>query len=246
MCFKPLCKDRMSLDKYIHLIKDVIMPLTQKTAQLLAQKTHELETIQWTDGEANTDTEFSMLACKMCQEAWTLISPQYPSYFHLTLEAKHPDINLCFLEMGSPVKRGKIELKSTKTKSGIMPGSTIGKLDMNQPVIFCLRNDTNKVFEFRYGQYYNCIGENEYDMFQDRTPRPAVNFQKMTPIDTPLTYHEKEKGVWIPHYAKCALRRIQDAKCKSWQDDLTKNILHEYISQTSVEDFVRAKEGQEH
>lgn len=224
-----------------NLMKEIIMPLTQKTAQLLSQKMQDLVKIKWTDGESNTDTEYSKLACQTCEEAWEQTRSSYPQYQHLTLKAIHPDINLAFLENDTIVAKGKIELKSTKSKNGIMPGSTIGKLDMNEPVIFCLRNDMNTIFDFRYAQYYNCIGESLYDIFQDRTPRPAINFQKMTPPDIQLTYVEKEKGVWIPHYAECALRRIQDPKYKSWQDDLTREILNAYISQTSVEDFVEAK-----
>jgi hypothetical protein len=225
-----------------NLIKDVIMPLAQKTAQLLSTKTMQLSQIQWTDGEANTDSGFSDLACETCKEAWSQLRPNYPQYTNVLLDAIRPDINLTFSENSRILAKGKIELKSTKTKSGLMPGSTIGKLDMNEAVIFCLRNEANSAFEFRYGQYYNCIGESLYDMFQDRTPRPALNFQKMTSPDVPLFYIEKEKSAWIPHYAECAMRRIQDPKYKSWQDDLTKEILKIYIGQTSVEDFLKSKE----
>jgi hypothetical protein len=241
--YKTLLNPKMQLPT-TNLIKDVIMPLAQKTTQLLSQKTQILMQIKWTEGEANTDTEYSKLACETCEEAWIQIQPSYPQYQQVTLKATHPDINLTFLENTAIVAKAKIELKSTKSKNGFMPGSTIGKLDMNEPVIFCLRNDTNTIFNFRYAQYYNCIGESSYDMFQDRTPRPAINFHKMATPDTPLPYVEKEKGVWIPHYAECALRRIQEPKYKSWQDDLVKEILKEYIKNTSVNDFVEAKAKQ--
>ena len=159
------------------MIAEIIMPLTKRTAQILSTKLDQLKTIKWSDGESNTDTGFSELACKCCQEAWENIQSNYPLYSNLTLEAKPPDINIQFYLLQMVVAKGKIELKSGKGKG--IPGSTIGKLDINEPVIACIRNELGLPYEFRYAQYYNCIGETAHDMFQDRTPRPFVNFQKI-------------------------------------------------------------------
>lgn len=222
-------------------LKDVYMPLTQRTAQILQKKQIELAKIKWTDGESNTDSEFSRLACDSCEEAWNDIKEGYPDFKDLPLEFQIPDINIILSKDGKPLAVGKIELKSSKG-NGIIPGSTIGKLDINQPVIFCLRDESAGTFEFRYSQYHNCIGESNTDTFQDRKPRPHVNFQKMTDINSNHVYIYKEKGNWVEHYAKCALLRTKEHKrYKSWQDTLTARIIELFIKETSIEDFAKRK-----
>ena len=230
------------------------MPLTQRTAQILQTKQKELDKIKWTDYEANIDSDFSKLGCECCKEAYNDIKKKYIEYVDINIEAQFPDINISFYKDSNIILTGKIELKSGKGK-GLIPGSTIGTLNINEPVIFCLRNESKKTFEIRYDQYYNCIGESQTDMFQDRTPRPHVNFQKMKNIDIPISYIHKEKNDWINHYAECALYRINNNKNdktsktgksnKSWQDDLIKKIkilcINDFIKETSLEEFTKLK-----
>ena len=104
-----------------------------------------------------------------------------------------------------------------------MPGSTIGKLDVNQPLIFCNR----KTYEVRCGQYHTAMGGTDIDLFQDRTPRPSLNFTKLS--THPLEYTVKEKDAWISHYGKCAVNRLNRSVQPSWQDTLTKSILYEAL-----------------
>jgi hypothetical protein len=84
------------------------------------------------------------------------------------------------------------------------------------------------------------MNESDIDTFQDRSPRPFVNFNKMTEIDTPLEYSHKDKGDWITHYAKCALFRIKESY-QTWQDNLVNAILNQFVKETSIEDFIKLK-----
>jgi len=220
------------------------MPLTQCTTQILSTKQKELQGLKWTDGEANTESGFSKLGCESAEEAWNHIKVRFPEYKDITLTFTSPDINIKISIHSNDIIYAKIELKSGKGK--IIPGSTIGKLDINQPTIYCLRKEApEQTFEFRYSQYHRCIGEKNTDMFQDRTPRPFVNYDKMTCVDTLLPYIEKEKGHWIEHYANCAVFRTEGGIESSWQDTLTKIIMKkaidEYIKKTSVEEFAKLK-----
>jgi hypothetical protein len=85
------------------------------------------------------------------------------------------------------------------------------------------------------------MGETKYDLFQDRTPRPAVNFNKMVDGSTTVPYVKKEKGDWGIHYAECALERLVSAPKHSWQDDLVKTLLDLYVQRTTVEEFMERK-----
>jgi hypothetical protein len=132
----------------------------------------------------------------------------------------------------------KIELRSSKNTR--MLGSTINKLDINQPLIYCLRpKDNSGYYELRCSQYHNSMGKSDLDLFQDRTPRPYINFNKMKKTNEILTFEYKDKKCWVEHYAYCALNRIKK-KCKSsWQDDmisvLKKNIINDYLKNTNIE-----------
>jgi len=232
------------------LWEKICMPLTQHTAKILLAKQKELEKIRWTDSEANIDSEFSKLACECCKEAYVEIKKKYIEFTDINIQVKIQDINITFLKDENFITKGKIELKSGKGK-GIIPGSTIGTLDINEPVIFCLRNETKKTFDIRYDQYHNCIGESKTDMFQDRTPRPKVNFQNMKKIDEQCNYIQKDKNDWINHYADCAVNRINnkaEKSNKSWQDDLVKKIkslcIKDFINETSIEEFTKLKDLQ--
>jgi len=215
------------------------MPLTQATAQLLFTKQAELAQIKWTDGEANTDSGYSKLTCMCCSEVWASMKELYPECNDYSITCESPDVSIKFWKDSKVIFVAKIELKSGKAK-GIIPGSTILKLDINQPVIFCLRNESERTFKIRYGQYSNCINESDIDTFQDRSPRPFVNFNKMTEIDTPLEYSHKDKSDWITHYAKCALFRIKECY-QTWQDRLVNAILNQFIKETSIEEFIKLK-----
>lgn len=132
-----------------------------------------------------------------------------------------------------------------------MPGSTINKLDINMPIIYCLRPKNNKdKYKIRYSIYHKTIGESNLDLFQDRTPRPYINFNNMIDINTKYSFENifetKEKNSWIDHYAKCAINRINDSNCKySWQDDLVlkiKNlIIEEYLTKNTIEEIKKDK-----
>ena len=222
------------------LWKTVSMRLTQRTAKILNTRQEDLRAIAWANGEANLDSELSHLACRVCVEAWDDIKVEFPEYQDLSLKATDPDVTLEFLRGLVSVFKAKIELKSGKGMS--IPGSTIGKLDVNIPVI-CVRRDADGLFVVGYQQYHALIGETDHDLFQDRTPRPHVNFTKMADPNITLQYIEKEKGDWINHFAECAVNRIHSPmyKDQSWQDDLTRKIIDEFIKRTSVDYFVARK-----
>jgi hypothetical protein len=221
------------------------MPLTQITAQLLAKSQEALGTVKWKDGEANTDSGFSKIACRCCEEAWSSVKELFPDLAHLSLTADSPDVTITLWNGQEKFAEGKIELKSGKANA--IPGSTILSLDINQPVIFCRRDEAKKTFAIRYHQYHACIGESEYDRFQDRSPRPVVNFLKMVDVDSTVTYTEKEKNDWIPHYAACALNRLAPLPHHivqhTWQEDLVNAVIKEFVKRTSVEEFSRRKSG---
>ena len=55
------------------------------------------------------------------------------------------------------------------------------KLDINQTLIYCLR-PTNKSepYKLKCSQYHSAMVDNtNIDLFQDRTPRPIINFDNM-------------------------------------------------------------------
>ena len=142
--------------------------------------------------------------------------------------------------------KDKIELKSSKSKK--MPGSTIKKMDINQTLIYCLRPSiASEPYIVRCSQYYNAMGESDTDLFQDRTPRPFINFEKMNEKNNIAPFVIKDKHDWIDHYAKCALKRIEEpTMCqKSWQDDMIKiikkQILDDYVRNTTEEQFQKYK-----
>ncbi len=220
---------------------NVVYELCIETTKLLNKNQDKLKKIKWTDGEANIDTEYSELACNCCSIAWNIIKLKYPEYKEINITCKIPDINITFVYPNRRTDKYKIELKSSKSKQ--MPGSTIKKLDINQPLIYCLRPSNNsKLYKVRCSQYHNAIGESNTDLFQDRTPRPHINFEKMNTCDN-VPFEEKNKNCWIVHYANCALNRInENSLCKnSWQDDMIKiikkKILEEYIRNTTIEQF---------
>ena len=207
------------------------MQLAMRVTALLNGKQTELHAITWTDGEANIDTGFSALAGKCYLEAWDTMRQGNPDYAHTRLEVSGPDVNIKFIT-GETTVSEKTELKSSRNDT--MPGSTIDKLNINQATIYCRRPTAPSTrYECRYSQYHTAMGGGSYERFQDRTPRPLINFHKMHNSSTVVDYVHKEKGAWIPHYAECALNRLQHYN--SWQESLTQHIIDEYLRRSQPE-----------
>lgn len=226
----------------VKVSKRNIYELGIETSKILNNKQYELQNITWTNGESNLDTEYSELACTCCEEAWDVIKKRYPIYHNVCIICEKPDINITFKYSDGRISKDKIELKSSKSKR--LPGSTIKKLDINKTLIYCLRpSDKTKLYKIRCSQYYNAMGQSNIETFQDRTPRPFINFDKMNDIDYTLPFNIREKNDWIEHYANCALKRIEgNTHCqKSWQDDmikiLKKKIIEDYVRNTTEQEF---------
>jgi len=223
------------MDK-VKLKTELTYKLALETTKLVESKQSELKNIKWFDGEANIDTEFSQLVCRCCELTWNKMKTN-TEYEQVNIICNIPDVNIVFTLPNGEKVLSKIELKSSKKK--IMPGSTIKKLEINQPLIYCLRPSTDlELYKLKCSQYHSAMGESEYDLFQDRTPRPNINFDKMDNN----TYVSKDKDDWITHYSVSALNRIKNPeKYKSWQDTLTKDmkekIINDYVKNTSQEEF---------
>lgn len=222
----------MDLNK---LLSEVVFDLAKLTTDILNHNHELLRKIKWTDGESNTDTEFSQLACECCEEAWNSIKDQRDELSDIKLSVSIPDINCEFTANEKKIMK-HIELKSSKRK--LMCGSTIGKLDINQPMIYCLRPKTpDGKYNIKCSQYFTAMNLKPCDLFVDRTPRPYISFDKMS-IDEPYVYRKNLH--WIEHYSQSALRRIESrtAKNPSWQDDLVKSIqkavIDDYISKANL------------
>ena len=218
-------------------MNEILLTLAAFTTDELNRNQEQLQHCKWTDGESNPDTGFSELACSSAQTVWSLVQQKY-SLDTIDMKATIPDMNLEFSEHGVLITKSKIELKSSK--SNVMPGSTIGKLDINQPLIYCRRPKQGDVYECRYGQYHTAMGESDVDLFQDRTPRPQINFTKLS---TQTEYTTKKKEDWISHYGKCAVNRLSQPVSHSWQDTLTRSILWEALqSIETLEDLQRLRD----
>lgn len=222
---------------------DIVYELGIETAKLLRTKQGELSKIKWQDGEANTDTEYSKLACQCCQYAWEhVLKGKYPEYKDIAITCKIPDINIIFVYPDGSEIYFKIELKSTK--SDTLPGGTILNLDVNQTLILVQRpSKSSNIYQIKCGQYHTAIKQTDYDTFQDRSPRPKVTFSQMSDLDDFDSYEVKDNmntDTWSEHYAKCAINRVTSNK-KSWQEDMVKKIMDkavaDYIKNTTVEQF---------
>jgi len=223
----------------------IVYKLAVSTANNIYQQQERLRKINWTCGEANLDKEFSQLACECCVQSWNILTQNTP-YQNIKINCVIPDINITFILPDNSTVFKKIELKSS-TKSKI-PGSTIKNLDINQPLIYCLRPiNKNDIYQIKCSQYHHAMGINNTEMFQDRTPRPRINFDKMEPLDNFPQYQKKKKKAWVKHYANCALNRINKPEnCNhSWQDDMIKEIknktIKEFIKNTSLTQFQNMK-----
>jgi hypothetical protein len=226
----------------LEIPKSIIYELGIETTKKINERQDTLESITWNNGEANLDTEYSKLACDCCIMSWNEMKIKYPEYGEIEITCEIPDINITFKYPGGIKSKDKIELKSSKSKK--MPGSTIKHLDINQTLIYCLRPlIPSEPYIVRCSQYYNAMGESDTDLFQDRTPRPFINFEKMSEAYNIVPFVTKDKNDWIDHYAKCALRRIEETTIcqKSWQDDMIKimkkKIIDDYVRNTSEQQF---------
>ena len=246
----------------IYVTNHIIYELGIETTKLLSTKQTELHNIRWNDGESNIDTEYSQLACNCCEKSWIYIQNKYSEYENVHIKCNIPDINITFIYPDNTTTSHKIELKSSKNTK--MPGSTIKKLDINQILIYCLRpnppkyksktnNNTNNktnnsIYQFKCSQYFSAMGDNNnLELFQDRTPRPIINFDRMHTINNIKPYDIKNKNDWIDHYAHCSLKRIEKTStCKySWQDDMIQKIknliINDYIRNTTTKEFNKQK-----
>jgi hypothetical protein len=89
------------------------------------------------------------------------------------------------------------------------------------------------------------MGESKLELFQDRTPRPQINFTKLFPsTQMEIIYIEKKKEAWIQHYAECAVNRLNHNVSYSWQDTLTKGIIFEAIKNIeTMEDLIKLRDS---
>ena len=227
---------------YPQITKSIVYELGIETTKQLNEKQDKLKSIKWNDGESNLDTEYSELACEFCMSAWDEIKRKQQEYREIDIRCEIPDINITFKYPNGKKNKQKIELKSSKSKK--MPGSTIRKLDINQTLIYCLRPSVaSEPYIVRCSQYHTAMGESDFDLFQDRTPRPIINFEKMSDADNIAPFIVKDKDDWPEHYIKCALKRVAEPeKCKgSWQDvmikRLKKRIIDDFVRDTSIEEF---------
>jgi hypothetical protein len=218
----------------MNISSEHVFELALKTAAILKTNQSKLKRIEWTRGEANLDDGFSALACACCVEAWEYFQTIYPQ---VTLTCVAPDIQLVFTDQTTNATvHKKIELKSSKSSQ--LPGSTISALDINQPLIYCLRpQGKRKDYDVRCSLYHMAMQTGAHDLFQDRTPRPMLNFNSMTE-----QYIEQESQNWIDHYAQCAVRRINSSTVKpSWQDTLTTSIIEEYLKTHTLSEIESRK-----
>lgn len=240
---KKILINKNKLSNTIKVPNKIVYELCIETCRILQDQQDILKKINWTNGEANIDTEYSELVCECCRAGWLVIKQKYKEYNKTNIICKIPDINITFIypcDNKENSDNKKIELKSSKNEK--IPGSTIKNLNINQPLIYCLRpSNISDKYKIRYSQYYQAMGLSSIDLFQDRTPRPSVNFQKMNDIDNILPFENKNKDCWLDHYAKCAINRINSSiSCKtSWQDEMVKimkkYIIDDYLKNTSIE-----------
>ncbi len=243
---KKIIKMSETKPNYPQITDYTVYKLCIKTTKKINKRQDKLKSIKWKNGESNLDTEYSKLACECCELAWDEMKIKYPKYSEIEIICKIPDINITFIYPNGKETKHKIELKSSKRKK--IHGSTIKDLDINQMLIYCLRPSiASDPYIVRCSQYHNAMSKSDIDLFQDRTPRPLINFEKMNDVDNIVPLITKDKYNWKEHYAKCSLKRIEEhTMCqKSWQDDMIKIVKQEsikaffddYLRNTSEEQF---------
>jgi hypothetical protein len=88
-----------------------LLEIAAETTNKLTEKQEQLKQCKWTDGESNTDTDFSELACKCAEEAWLCVKQNYPLLSVITMAASIPDIICTFSKNGKTIKVPKKTLK---------------------------------------------------------------------------------------------------------------------------------------
>ena len=218
-------------DKYIE--EEILPELTFSTSRLLSSAQEELKLLKWSELESNTDSGFSNLAKKYCLKAFENFKIKYK----IKLSISVPDLILDFFIEGKSYSK-KIELKSTKSTSGRLRGSMIKSLDPNVWTIICKRN-ANK-FDIRCGRYYLGMEFSTHEKFQDRSPRPSINFNRFQKIDEePITALTNKSNAFWKSYALSALTRVLDPQQHSWQDDLVKEIIKIVLNNPSKFDKLK-------
>lgn len=227
---------------YPQITNSIVYKLGIETTKKINERQDKLKNITWNDGESNLDTEYSELSCECCILAWDEMKIKYPEYSEIEITCKIPDINITFTDPSGIKTEQKIELKSSKRKK--LPGSTIKNLDINQTLIYCLRpSKVSNPYIVRCSQYNNAMAKSDTDLFQDRTPRPFINFEKMSDADNIVPYTHKDKDDWLDHIVDCGFNRIEEStSCKkSWQDEFMKKVkkraINDYITDTSEQQF---------
>ena len=210
-------------------IEEKILPyLTKEICILLNENKDELKKITWSDNESNIDSGFSSVVKKYCEIAYKKLD------FPYELRVDTPDILLSFKKNNFEINK-KIELKSTKSKNGTLPGSMIMKLDPNIWTIICKRDPNLNTFEIRYGRYFNGMHFSSHEKFQDRSPRPSINFNKFQKFyEEPNTTRTKSITNFWENYAESALERVLNPLNHSWQDDLVKAIIRKVIKNPDI------------
>lgn len=202
------------------------LEVSKRTAREVRNKRQtELSKVQWTLGESNPDSEYSQLCCVSCETVFEKMKLDDARLHNISIKCHGPDLHITYYENGIEVHSGKIELKTSKALT--LVGSTSRSLDVNMPVIYTLRpNRRRPYFEVKASQYHQIIKPTtQFDLFQDRSPRPKICFQQM---DESASYIEKKMDDIIPkkHYAQCAVNRVKQGSGRtSWQDTLVKNII---------------------
>jgi len=228
-------------DMGTHITNQFMMILAIETAKLLeteeAQK--ELKKIVWQINEANTDKGFSDVASLYCEQAWLVLRDQHLQLRDITMTAVGPDINCTFTIDDEIISKKKIELKSSKSREIL--GSTSSKLNVNQPVIWCLRYvDTRIPCEIRCGQYHTAMSKSDFLRFQDRTPRVPIEFDQLPLLSSydssQIPYSEESNTGWIKKFALSALNRLESPSYKSWQEKLIRDILLETLDHVTTEE----------
>ena len=211
-----------NLDITENYIDNTILPrLCWETCKKLDSANDELLNISWHSGESNTDIPFSNLAKKYCLISFSEINKDQK----LKIEIGVPDLNIKFKHNNKTYEK-KIELKSSKNTNSI-PGSMIRSLDPNIWTIFCFRDEINKKFEVRYGRYFKGLQPSKFEKFQDRSPRPSLNFKNFQKSSEKPDIEEIDDftdNFW-KHYANCAINRVLEPQSHSWQDDMVKEII---------------------
>ena len=211
------------MDLEQELEKNILPNLTRETCKIIHSNQNLLKKISWSEGENNKDMPFSNLAKKCCIEAFRKIN----TINDLKLNIDIPDLKLSF-QLDNFIVQKKIELKSTlKT---IIPGSARSKFDPNIWTIFCQRE--KNIFNLRYGRYFLGMKISDHETFQDRSPRPKLNFdyyQKHTESPKVEKISEDMNVEFWKQYAKTAIHRIINPKNHSWQDDLVREIIKEVL-----------------